>query len=81
MDTSLMGLQRRFEAATSFEYEQLVTFEINVLVSTLCSLRGSQNADQKLVESFGLLGLRTPPHGLNLRCYEQTQLMATSRAW
>jgi hypothetical protein len=65
----------------SFEYDHLVSSEIHALISTASSLRGSQNADQKLVKSFVLLGLRLPPRELNLECPEQSQPMATSRVW
>jgi hypothetical protein len=78
LGANLTGLQRQYGEAASFEYSHLVTLEIYVLVSTVCSMRGSQNADQKLVESFGLLGLRTPPRGLNLQCHEQSQPITTS---
>jgi hypothetical protein len=76
LDTNLMGLRSR-----AFEYNHLVTLAIYVLVSTVCSLRGSQSVDQKLVKSFGLLGLRIPPLGLNLQCRERSQPMATSHVW
>jgi len=55
LDSCLMGLHRRCKVASSFNYEQLDTFEIYVLLSPVCFLRGSQIADQKLVKSSACL--------------------------
>jgi hypothetical protein len=76
-----MELRKRCETTKLLEHNRLASFEIHVFISTVSFLRGSQNAGQKLVKSFGLLGLRTPPHGLNLQRNGQNHSMATSHVW